>query len=122
MSSSVNETSGQQKPVRSLSQKLAMYLLYTESGVIFFLTIVVFGMKILTPAWAFGGGAVLFVLFIVAGRMTNTRAGMWVGWALQVGLVLLGFVKTEMFFIGALFALMWIYTLVKARQIELGQQ
>lgn len=110
--------SGRSRVEKSLSAKLAMYLLYTESGVIFFLTMVIFGLKILPAAWAFSLGAVIFLIFLFVGRITHTKFGMWAGWALQLGLILLGFVMTEMFIIGIIFALIWVYTIVKARQLE----
>src|SRR5690606_37676213 len=102
----------------TLSQKLAKYLLYTEVGVVFFLTLTLYGLGTLEPLWAFGGGATFAVLLIVAARFTYQRWGMGLAWALQLVLVASGLLNEMMFIVGLIFLAMWIYTMVKARQIE----
>ncbi|MGB3413970.1 MAG: DUF4233 domain-containing protein [Microbacteriaceae bacterium] len=103
---------------RTLSQKLAMYLLYTEVGVVFFLSLTVYGLDILSAAWAFGGGAVLAALMILAARYSYTGWGNILGWTLQLALLATGFLNELMFVVGIIFILLWLYTMVKAKQIE----
>ena len=102
----------------TLSQKLAQYLLYTEVGVVFFLTLVLYGLGTLEPLWAFGGGAVFVLLLILAARLISRPWGMWLAWALQFVLVAAGFLNEMMFIVGLIFLAMWVYTMVKAKQIE----
>lgn len=102
----------------TLSQKLAQYLLYTEVGVVFFLTLTLYGLGTLEPLWAFGGGTVCAIALIVAARFTHQRWGMILAWALQFVLVASGFLNEMMFIVGIIFLVMWTYTMVKAKQIE----
>src|SRR5690554_5363718 len=102
----------------TLSQKLAKYLLYTEVGVVFFLTLTLYGLGTLEPLWAFGGGAAFVVLLILATRFIHQRWGMILAWILQVMLIAVGFLNEMMFIVGLIFFAMWVYTMVKAKEIE----
>lgn len=52
-------------------------------------------------------GLGLLVLCLLAAGMLRTPAGYWLGHALQVAAVALGFVLTPMFVLGTIFALLW---------------
>jgi hypothetical protein len=56
-------------------------------------------------ALSFGLGLAVGCL-LVAGLLRK-EWGYWLGWALQVGAVLLGLLTPTMWFLGALFALLW---------------
>jgi len=106
---------------RSVTELLLSIVLVLDATLIFFVALTAFGLKALTPALALIGGAVLIVVFVALARMLRYPWAVWVGWALQVGLITLGFILTPMFFVGAGFAAIWIYCFVKGRQIDKAQ-
>lgn len=67
-------------------------------------------------AWAAGGG--LAVLCIVAAGLLRTPAGLVLGSTAQVLAIASGFVVPTMFFLGALFAALWVLAFVLGRRIE----
>ena len=84
----------------------------------FFVTVTAFGLKVVSPGVAFGGGAALFVLFVVAAWLMRYRYGVWLGWLLQAVLIATGIVMTLMYFIGAGFAVLWVYCFITARRLD----
>jgi hypothetical protein len=44
--------------------------------------------------------------------------GLWLGWAVQVAAIAVGFVVTTMFFLGAIFLALWATAYVLGRKIE----
>ena len=63
------------------------------------------------------GCAIAILLFLNAGLL-RSRFGWWLGHALQVSVVLYGFVIPSMFFMGAIFAGLWIAALYFGRKGE----
>ncbi|MES2170208.1 MAG: DUF4233 domain-containing protein [Actinomycetota bacterium] len=103
---------------RGATESLLAIVLTLEAVLVFFIVLVVFGLKILSPAVAFGGGAGLVVLLVLDGRLVRWRAGIWFGWVLQVVLVALGILVPLMYFIGAVFLAIWIYCFVIGRRLD----
>lgn len=103
---------------RSVTELLLSIVLVLDATLIFFVALTAFGLKALAPAPAFIGGAVLILVFVALARMLHRPGALWVGWALQVGLVALGFILTPMFFVGAGFAGIWIYCFIKGQQLD----
>ncbi len=103
---------------RGVTESLLSIVLALEAVLVFFVTLVAFGLKVAQPGVVFGGGAVLFVLLLLTGRLVRYRAGVWFGWALQVVLVATGILIPLMYFVAAIFAAIWIYCVVRARAIE----
>ena len=56
------------------------------------------------------GGALVLACLFVAGSQRRTW-GLAAGWALQVIVILTGFVVPTMFFLGGVFALLWFYSI-----------
>ncbi|MGV8852367.1 MAG: DUF4233 domain-containing protein [Rhodoglobus sp.] len=106
---------------RSVSELLLSIVLVLEATLIFFVSLAAFGLKALPPTPALLGGAVLIVVFVTLARMLHRPWAVWLGWALQLGLIALGFVLTPMFFVGAGFAAIWIYCFVKGGQIDIAK-
>lgn len=63
------------------------------------------------PAIGITGGLVLMIALIYASASQRRSWGLAVGWALQVIVILTGFVVPLMFFLGGLFALLWFYSI-----------
>lgn len=63
------------------------------------------------------GLGLALVCVLTAGLLRRPWA-YWIGHAAQVATIALGFFSTPMFFVGALFALLWISAFVLGRRIE----
>ena len=45
-------------------------------------------------------------------------AGIWLGWSLQVALITIGVLLPLVYFIGAIFAVIWIYCFITGRRLD----
>ena len=106
------------KRQRSATESLLSIVLVLESLLIFFLTLVVFSLGVLEPLPAFAGGAVFFVVLLLASRLVRYRFGVWFGFALQALLILTGIAVPLMYVIGAGFAALWIYCFVTGDRLD----
>ena len=104
--------------LRSASESLLSIALLLEAVLVFFVVMVAYGLKVLPPGTVFGGGALLVVLLIVAGRLAGRSAGVWLGWVLQAALIAIGILLPLMYFIGAIFAAIWIYCFITGRRLD----
>lgn len=107
-----------QRRQRGAAESLLSIALLLEAVMVFFLVLVVFGLRVLAPAVAFGGGAALFALLLVDGRLVRWPVGVWIGWMLQAVLIAVGILVPLMYFIGALFLGIWIYCFVVGRRLD----
>ena len=103
---------------RSVTEMLLSIVLGLEAMLVFFVTLTAFGLRALEAPLAFGGGAVLIVALLVAGRLLMYPWGVWVGWALQAVLLATGLLIPLMYFIAACFLAIYVYCFVKGRQID----
>jgi hypothetical protein len=107
---------------RSLTDSLLSIVLVLEFVVLFFVTLTLFGLKSLEPAlpaWAaLPLGGAFMVVVLIATQLQRFTWGVWIGWLIQAAIVALGFLTPVMFVVGALFLALWIFCVVKARQLE----
>ncbi|MEO7349512.1 MAG: DUF4233 domain-containing protein [Terrimesophilobacter sp.] len=103
---------------RTATESLLSIVLGLEAALMFFVTVTAVGLKVLDTGWVLGGGAVLFVLFIIAAWLVRYPSGVWLGWLLQVALIATGMVMTLMYFIGAGFAALWVYCFITALRLD----
>lgn len=103
---------------RSATESLLSIALLLEAVLVFFVVMVAFGLKVLPTGVVFGGGAVLVVLLLVAGRLAGRPVGVWLGWVLQAALIALGILLPLMYFIGAVFTAIWVYCFVTGRRLD----
>ena len=103
---------------KSATESLLSIALGLEAVLVFFVVLVVFGLKLLPVGAVFGGGAALFVLLLAASRLVRYPWGVWLGWVLQAVLVALGILLPLMYFIGAVFLAIWIYCFVMGRRLD----
>ena len=68
-----------------------------------------------TALWL--GGVLAIVLLLTPGLLKR-RIGFQIGSVLQVGLIAYGYVEFTMYFLGALFAALWIIAIVLGRKGE----
>ena len=104
--------------VRSATESLLSIALLLEAVLVFFVVMVAYGLKVLPPGAVFGGGVLLVVLLLVAGRLAGRAMGVWLGWVLQAALITIGILLPLMYFIGAIFAVIWIYCFITGRRLD----
>ncbi|PFG31155.1 DUF4233 domain-containing protein [Paramicrobacterium agarici] len=100
-----------------------------ELLVVFLATLVAFGLKAVEPVTAFVAGGILCVLMVAVIPVLRFRWGLICGWALQGVIVATGIVMPQMFVVGGLFLIMWIYCMIvgaridreKSRRLEAGE-
>ena len=103
---------------RSTTESLLSIELVLEAILLFFVTLVLFGLKTLPPAVAFGGGAAFVVVILLTILLLRWPVGIVIGWVIQAGLIALGLLNPVMYVIGAGFAAFWIWCFVRGRQID----
>jgi hypothetical protein len=103
---------------RSTTESLLSIVLLLEAILLFFVSLVLFGLKTVSPAVAFGGGAAFVVVILVTILLVRWPAGVAVGWVIQAALISLGLLNPVMYVVGAGFAAFWIWCFVRGRQID----
>ena len=106
------------RPRRSATESLLAIALALEATVVFFLALTAYGLRVLPPVAAFGGGLALILVLILATRLVRWPWGVWLGWVLQAVLIGLGILLPIMYAIGAGFAALWVFCFVKGRQLD----
>lgn len=64
------------------------------------------------------GGAVALLALVAAAAMRAPRIGYPIGWISQIGAVLMGLLTPGMWFVGGLFAGLWILSFVLGKRLE----
>ena len=89
-----------------------------QSVILFLTTPVLITVADVDVTWALVAGLGLGVLAIVAAASLRSPYGYWLGHLVQVGAVAMGFLLPVMFFLGAIFAGLWVLALVLGRRVE----
>lgn len=104
---------------RTLTETLLSITLGLEAAMMFFAAMVVFGLDRFEPDWlALVFGAVFIVVLVLVAALQRWAWGVALGAVLQIAIVLTGLLEPMMFFVGALFTVLWIYCYVRGRQID----
>jgi hypothetical protein len=108
------------KKRRSIKVTFASTVLSLEAFVVFFGTLVAFGLlkDTIPQPLVLGAGIVLALLLIGCCALLTRPLGYKIGWALQLVIIATGFAVPMMFVVGALFALTWWYGVVTGARID----
>lgn len=113
---------GRPRRARGAAESLGSIVLAFESIVVFLGGLAVFGLKALPeaipPWWGIVAGTVLAVVMVITTRMLRSRAGIALGWALQVIVALGGFLLPALLFIALVFGGMWAYATIKGASLD----
>lgn len=109
---------GRARRRRTLRETLGIITLGFELFVVFLCALAFFGLRVLPPEIAFGGGAALMALMIFGIWAMRFPWGIWLGWAIQLLITLTGVLHGAMFFAGGIFLAMWAYCMVRGGRIE----
>ena len=107
---------------RTATESLLQVALVLEAVLVFFITITVFGLRLVDPAIAFGGGAALVVLLALTAGLVRHPWAVWVGWVLQAVLVATGLLLPILYVVGLGFAGIWTYCFVRGRQLDRARE
>lgn len=105
---------------RSIKVTFASTVLSLEAFVVFFGTLVAFGLlkDSIPQPLVLGAGIVLSLLLIGCCALLSRPVGYKIGWVLQLVIIATGFAVPMMFVVGALFALTWWYGVVTGARID----
>jgi amino acid transporter len=103
---------------RSVTESLLSIVLLLEAIVVFFVVLVFFGLKTLSPAVAFGGGVAAIIVILVTIALLRWPIGMVLGWLIQAALIALGVLNPVMYVVGAGFTAFFVWCFVRGRQID----
>ena len=106
------------QPERSPRRGMCAAVLCLEAIVVGLTTPVMVTLHNVPVATALAAGLGLAVACLLLAGMLRSEAAYTVGWVLQVGAVLLGLIVPLMFFLGALFAILWAAAYLLGRKIE----
>ncbi len=103
---------------RSASDSLLSIVLVLESLLVFFLTLVVYSLRVLDAVPTFVGGGILFLLYLLGSRLTRYDIGLWLGFVLQAVIIATGVLVPVMYVIGAGFAALYVYCYITGRRLD----
>jgi hypothetical protein len=104
--------------VRSPLRTIAASILVLEAFVLFFAAIVAKDLSELSPATALAGGGVLSLLCLVTAGLVRRRAGIALGWVLQVIMIATGLIVPMMYLVGVIFTALWAFGLYSGARVE----
>ncbi len=93
-------------------------MLVLEAFVVFFATLVAFGLRVGDPVAIFVVGGTLSLAMVLVAGMLRWPAGYVAGSALQVPMVAIGFVVPLMFGVAAVFVVLWVWSLRLGARID----
>jgi hypothetical protein len=106
------------QPERSPRRGMCAAVLCLEAIVVALTTPVMVTLHDIPVGTALTAGLGLAVACLLLAGMLRSETAYVVGWLLQVGAVALGLIVPLMFFLGALFALLWAAAYLLGRKIE----
>jgi hypothetical protein len=107
--------------MRNPKRMMAATVLICEAMLVFFATLVAYGLAQDRSATYLIVGAVLMLLCVAAAGMLRTPRGYAFGWILQLVIIAGGFIVPMMFGIGAGFAVIWFFAIRFGNKIEREQ-
>lgn len=118
MSDADRHATAAEAPPRSPRRGMCAAVLALEAVTIGLSTPVMIGVGDVSTGTALGVGLGLAVVCLVVASALRSEAGYAAGWVVQLAAVGLGFLVPLMFFLGALFALLWGTAYFLGRKIE----
>lgn len=103
---------------RSPRRGMCAAVLSLEAVVVALTAPVAIAISDVSPGVAIAVGLGLAVACVLAAGMLRTQRGYDLGWVIQGAAIAVGFLVTTMFFLGAMFALLWATADLLGRKIE----
>lgn len=102
----------------STQRVLASMLMAFESFVVFFATLVAFGLKVSGPAEVFTVGGALALLLILTPAILGSKISYYFGWALQLAVLLTGIWVPLMWIVGGIFVCLYAWAMIAGSTID----
>lgn len=112
---------GRVKRVRGVRETLLSIVLGMEVAVLFFASLVLYGLKVVDMVPAFVAGGIAMVIVILLAGLQRHQWAVVAGGIVQIGLVALGFLLPVLFLVGAGFGLFWLWCFRRGGQLEKEQ-
>lgn len=103
---------------KSTQRTLGSMLMAFESFVVFFATLVAFGLKVADGPTVWGVGLALSFLFIMTPAILGKKFSYAWGWFLQIVVVALGIWVPLMYVIGGIFVCLWAWAMIAGGTID----
>jgi len=107
---------------RSVRRQLGSMILAFEAFIVFFGTLVAFGLKIADPATVWGFGLAFSTVLILTPGYLGKKGSYWFGWALQILLLVVSFFVPWMLLIAIIFVGMWGWAMIAGITIDLARK
>ena len=107
---------------RSIKRTLGSMVLAFESFVVFFGTLVAFGLKVADAKTVWTIGLILSAIMIMTPGYLGRRGSYVLGWLLQLVMVVLSFYGPWMPLIALVFASMWAWGMIAGGTIDLARK
>ncbi len=115
-------TEPRRRRARGAAESLGAVVLGFESIIVFLGGLAVFGLRVLPEPipswWGIVAGSIVALAMVVTAGLLGHRAGTVVGWALQVVVLLGGFLVPALFVVGLVFGAMWAYATIKGAALD----
>ena len=107
---------------RGLAEKLGAIVLGFEAIVVALGGLTIYGLRVLPegvePWWAIVGGGVVAVTMVVTAGLLAKRAGVVLGWILQVIVLASALLVPAMLVIALIFGGMWAYAMIAGGRVD----
>jgi hypothetical protein len=114
--------SSRPRRARGARESLGSVVLGFESIIVFLGGLVVYGLRVLPdgiePWWGIVGGSVLALLMVITAGLLRHAWAIAVGWALQVVVLLGGFLVPALVIVAIIFGGMWAYATIKGASLD----
>ncbi len=107
---------------KSVRRQLGSIILAFESFVVFFGTLVAFGLKVADPATVWGFGLAFSAVLILTPGYLGKKGSYWFAWALQVLLLVVSFFVPWMLLIAIIFVGLWGWAMIAGGTIDLARK
>ena len=103
---------------KSTQRALSSMLLAFESFVVFFATLVAFGLKVAYGPIVWSVGLSLAILLIATPAILRSKISYYWGWLLQLVVLSLGIWVPLMWFVGGIFVCLWAWAMIAGVTID----
>lgn len=107
---------------RSVRRTLGSMVLAFEAFVVFFGTLVAFGLKVADGPTVWGFGLAFSAILILTPGYLGKKGSYWFGWALQILLLVVSFLVPWMLLISIIFVGFWGWAMIAGYTIDLAKK
>ncbi|MEY4639415.1 MAG: hypothetical protein RLY13_413 [Actinomycetota bacterium] len=106
------------RKTKSTQRTLGSMLMAFESFVVFFATLVAFGLKVADGPTVWAVGLTLSFLLIASPAILGRKFSYYWGWFLQLAIVAIGIWVPLMYVVGGIFVCLWAWAMIAGSTID----